>query len=149
MHTAVLRHISQIVSNSIVCQVACQLCQCSIMKLIVVIHALLLQICVSDAASALPEHDAAVVPSSIAAGALRPTHARDLLRRAGRECGDFIFKCKDAEGACNNAWFHVKCVDSSSRTMVYDASNSNNENRKQSGCNASGKSVCNQKPFSQ
>ena len=63
--------------------------------------------------------------------------------------GKWIFKCQGAEGACNNACFHVNCVDPSTRTMVYDASNSNDENRNQSGCTAGGRRICNQMPLSQ
>lgn len=117
------------------------------MKLTAVVFAALLQFCATEATPVASGPNAGLVPSPLPARVL--THPRDLVRRDGRDCGKWNFKCKGAEGACNNACFHVNCVDPSSRTMVYDDSNSNDENRKQSGCKAGGKSICNQMPFSQ
>lgn len=119
------------------------------MKLTGAFLTVLLQLCATKATSGAPGRNAAMVPSYLEPQPLKPTHARDLVRRAGRDCGKFICKCQGAEGACNNACFHINCVDKTTKTMVYDASNSNDENRKQSGCRAGQRSVCNQMPFSQ
>lgn len=39
------------------------------------------------------------------------THPRSLVKRAGRDCGKFVMDCSKAQGACNNACYHVNCVD--------------------------------------
>ncbi len=119
------------------------------MKLTAAFIAVFLHLYTGEARSATSSPNEVAVPSSVAARTLIPTHARNFVRLSGRDCGKFIFKCKDAEGACNNACFHINCVDASTRKMVFDSSNSNDENRKQSGCKAGGKSICNQMPFSQ
>jgi len=46
-------------------------------------------------------------------------HPRALVPRAGRDCGKFVMYCENAAGACNNACYHINCVDKSSATMVY------------------------------
>lgn len=39
--------------------------------------------------------------------------------RDGRGCGKFVMYCEIAAGACNNACYHINCVDKNSVTMVY------------------------------
>lgn len=58
-------------------------------------------------------------------------------------------RCKGAEGACNNACYHVNCVEKSTAKMVYDSKNKNEKNREQPGCQTKEGSVCNSLPFSQ
>lgn len=47
-------------------------------------------------------------------------HPRGLLKRAGRDCGKFVMYCEKAAGACNNACYHINCIDKGTQTMVYD-----------------------------
>ncbi|KAL8900043.1 MAG: hypothetical protein Q9207_005881 [Kuettlingeria erythrocarpa] len=77
-------------------------------------------------------------------------HSRDVVKRAGRDCGVFTMLCENAGNACNNACFHINCQPggAASTTMVYDGVNDDTRNRVQSGCEA-GRSVCNVMPFSQ
>ncbi|KAL8753156.1 MAG: hypothetical protein Q9184_005506 [Pyrenodesmia sp. 2 TL-2023] len=90
--------------------------------------------------------------SSTPAGAVpaERVHSRDVVKRAGRDCGIFTMACDRAGNACNNACFHINCQSggAASRTMVYDGTNDDTRNRAQSGCEA-GRSVCNVMPFSQ
>ena len=44
---------------------------------------------------------------------------RALIPRAGRDCGKFVMFCEKAAGACNNACYHINCIDETSKTMVY------------------------------
>ena len=91
---------------------------------------------------------------------------RALIPRAGRDCGTFVMYCEKAAGACNNACYHINCINKDSEIMVYvryyswyirlansrpsyDASQSNTRNRHQSGCETKDSSVCNSLPFSQ
>lgn len=46
-------------------------------------------------------------------------HPRALAPRAGRDCGEFVMYCEKAAGACNNACYHINCIDKNSATMVY------------------------------
>ena len=46
-------------------------------------------------------------------------HPRELVPRDGRDCGKFVMYCEKAAGACNNACYHINCVDKSSAAMVY------------------------------
>ena len=68
------------------------------------------------------------------------------------QCGTFTLKCKDAEGACNNACYHIKCVNAASRTKVYVGTGQlavASRNRLDSGNTAASNSVCRSFPFSQ
>lgn len=48
-------------------------------------------------------------------------HPRTFIKRAdGRDCGKFTMFCEKAAGACNNACYHIKCVDKGTSTMVYE-----------------------------
>ena len=49
-------------------------------------------------------------------------HPRALTKRDGRDCGKFVMFCEKAAAACNNACYHINCVDSTSATMVYGTS---------------------------
>ena len=40
-------------------------------------------------------------------------------KRAGRDCGKFVMFCEKAAAACNNACYHINCIDKNSATMVY------------------------------
>jgi len=45
-------------------------------------------------------------------------HPRSLVKRAGgRDCGKFVMDCSKAAGACNNACYHVNCVDKNKESM--------------------------------
>ena len=46
-------------------------------------------------------------------------HPRALNKRDGRDCGKFVMFCEKAAAACNNACYHINCVDKNSATMVY------------------------------
>ena len=48
-------------------------------------------------------------------------HPKGLVKRAARDCGTFTMDCSSAAGACQNACYHVNCVDTNkeSSTMVY------------------------------
>ncbi|KAL8765457.1 MAG: hypothetical protein Q9209_007484 [Squamulea sp. 1 TL-2023] len=70
-------------------------------------------------------------------------------KRDGRDCGKFEMFCEKAAGACNNACYHINCIDKNTETMVFDAGNTNDKNRLQSGCRTDDGSVCNKLPFSQ
>ncbi|KAI9795756.1 MAG: hypothetical protein M1833_006849 [Piccolia ochrophora] len=70
-------------------------------------------------------------------------------KEEGSDCGKWHFNCKGAESACNNACYHVKCVDQKSETMVYDSKNNEQKHRENSGCQTTGGSVCDAFPFSQ
>ena len=97
-------------------------------------------------------------------------HPKEVVKRAGRDCGKFVMYCEKAAGACNNTCYHISCVDPGTARMVYcipvgpflstcvannarklsyDAGNTNNKNRIHSGCQTSDGSVCNKMPFSQ
>ena len=45
---------------------------------------------------------------------------RDVVKRAPADCGTFTMFCDKAAGACNNACFHIYCIDDNeeSRKMV-------------------------------
>ena len=47
-------------------------------------------------------------------------HSRDVIKRAGRNCGTFTMACDRAGNACNNACYHINCQPggAASRTMV-------------------------------
>ncbi|KAI4182506.1 MAG: hypothetical protein LQ346_006569 [Caloplaca aetnensis] len=47
-------------------------------------------------------------------------HSRDVVKRAGRDCGTFTMACEGAGNACNNACFHINCQPGgqASTTMV-------------------------------
>ena len=81
---------------------------------------------------------------------------RIMPRAAGRDCGSYTLDCKGAEGACNNACYHINCNTNSGANrdrFTYvgpDAQGEQDKNRQQSGCTAgSTGSVCNNFPFSQ
>ena len=81
---------------------------------------------------------------------------RMMPRLAGRDCGKYTLDCKGAEGACNNACYHINCNTNSGPNrdrFTYVGSNAQAEqdrNRQQSGCTAAtGGSVCGNYPFSQ
>lgn len=46
-------------------------------------------------------------------------HPRSLVKREGRDCGQFVMFCEKAAAACNNACYHINCIDTASATMVY------------------------------
>lgn len=43
-------------------------------------------------------------------------HSREIVKRA-RDCGTFRMPCANAAGACNNACYHIGCVNAGSRRM--------------------------------
>ena len=45
-------------------------------------------------------------------------HPRALTKRDGRDCGKFVMFCEKAAAACNNACYHINCIDKNSATMV-------------------------------
>ena len=81
---------------------------------------------------------------------------RMMPRQSGRDCGSYTLDCQGAEGACNNACYHVNCNTKSGSNrdrFTYVGPNAQSEqdkNRQQSGCTA-GKngSPCGNYPFSQ
>ncbi|KAL8888575.1 MAG: hypothetical protein Q9192_006154, partial [Flavoplaca navasiana] len=80
---------------------------------------------------------------------LERAHSRAIIKRAGRDCGIFQMDCVNAAGACNNACYYKNCINPNGYKMVYDATNTDERNRAQSGCTVGGVSICNQLPFSQ
>ena len=44
---------------------------------------------------------------------------KELVKRAGRDCGKFFMYYKKAGGACKNACYHINCVDPGTANMVY------------------------------
>lgn len=44
-------------------------------------------------------------------------HPRSLVKRAGRDCGKFVMDCSKAQGACNNACYHVNCIDKNKESI--------------------------------
>lgn len=114
----------------------------------VICTALLLQ-----AWSASAYVDGAVAPGPFRApGRLN----RMMPRAAGRDCGSYTLDCKGAEGACNNACYHINCNTNSGSNrdrFTYigpDAQKEQDKNRQQSGCTPGPDgSVCNNFPFSQ
>ncbi|KAL9629317.1 MAG: hypothetical protein Q9204_005341 [Flavoplaca sp. TL-2023a] len=83
------------------------------------------------------------------AAILERAHPRAIVKRAGRDCGIFEMDCVAAAGACNNACYFKNCINPNGYRMVYDATNTEDRNRAQSGCTVGGLSICNQLPFSQ
>lgn len=78
-----------------------------------------------------------------------------VIARAPRDFGTFTLDCASAEGACNNACFHISCVDPASATKVYagpkedKVANTNRENSGNTIPGPAGGSVCRTFPFSQ
>lgn len=103
--------------------------------------------------SAIASHDDAAAPGPFRApGRLD----RMMPRTAGRDCGRYTLNCQGAEGACNNACYHINCNLNSGPNrdrFTYVGPNAQTEqdkNRQQSGCTAgNGGSVCGNYPFSQ
>ena len=84
-------------------------------------------------------------------------HARDLIARDEatvlvprdpHDRGTWNLDCTKAQMACNNACWSINCLGQDTKKMYYDPGNNNDDNRKQSGCDAPN-SVCNAMPFSQ
>lgn len=77
---------------------------------------------------------------------------RMMPRQPGRDCGSYTLNCQGAEGACNNACYHINCNINSGPNrdrVTYigpGADAENSRNRQQSGCAAS---PCGNYPFSQ
>lgn len=81
---------------------------------------------------------------------------RMMSRAPSRDCGTYTLNCAGAEGACNNACYHINCNTRSGPNrdrFTYVGANAGNEqtkNRRQSGCIAgSDGSPCGNYPFSQ
>lgn len=110
--------------------------------------AIFLQACI-----AIAQDDGATVPGSSRA----PSRLdRIMPRQASRDCGRYTLNCQGAEGACNNACYHINCNTNSGpnrNRFTYVGPNAEAEqdkNRQQSGCTAAtGGSVCGNYPFSQ
>lgn len=127
------------------------------MKALTLAVAFLLQLWTIEAA------ETAVVPQD-----LERVHPRDVLtKRAGRDCGTWVFYCGgvpeagkkgergvSAEGACNNACYYINFLTKNGDyTATYDPDLSQTKNREHSGCRPkagnNAASICNVMPFSQ
>ncbi|KAL9618755.1 MAG: hypothetical protein Q9160_006549 [Pyrenula sp. 1 TL-2023] len=88
---------------------------------------------------------------------IAPGRAGRIVKRAPRDFGTFDVPCTNAESACNNACYYIKCNannDPNANKVTYIGPNGNNKedttNRQESGCTAAqGGSVCGNYPFSQ
>lgn len=88
---------------------------------------------------------------------IAPGRAGRLVKRQPRDFGTFDVPCTNAESACNNACYYIKCQatnDPNANRITYIGPNGNNgeatTNRRESGCTAAqGGSVCGNYPFSQ
>lgn len=115
------------------------------------------------AATALAQTEEAAIPFG---GDLyvAPGRANRLEARAGKDFGVLKFNCKGGEGACNNACYYINCQAQAHKIkdadkIVYTGPNSkdNDQNRRESGCQArhpqkpndSVTSVCQAFPYSQ
>ena len=93
-----------------------------------------------------------------------PGRANRLQARAGQDFGVLKFNCKGGEGACNNACYYINCQAQAKKIkdadkIVYTGpkSKDNDQNRRESGCQAripqkpndSVTSVCQAFPYSQ
>lgn len=103
--------------------------------------------------SAIAHNDVATLPDT----SRTPSRLDRLMpRQAPRDCGRYTLNCAGAEGACNNACYHINCNINSGPNrdrFTYVGPNARAEqdkNRQQSGCTAKdGGSVCGNYPFSQ
>jgi hypothetical protein len=73
--------------------------------------------------------------------------------RAPRYCGTFPLPCLAIEGACNNACFHIKCINPTTRRKTYIGANMEKtarNNRYAAGTTTQpGGALCRGYPFSQ